>query len=58
MTVTWFEARNIRVLREIGIAPAPEMNLLVGENGSGKTSVLEALYMLGAGRSFVNAQLE
>ncbi len=58
MTVTWFEARNVRALREIGIVPAPEINLLFGENGSGKTSVLEALYMLAAGRSFVNPQLK
>jgi DNA replication and repair protein RecF len=58
VAVTWFEARNVRVVREIGFAPAAQINLLVGENGSGKTSILEALYMLGSGRSFINAQLE
>ena len=58
MTVTWFEARDVRALRDVGIAPSAEINLLVGQNGSGKTSLLEALYMLGAGRSFITAQLQ
>jgi len=29
-----------------------KINLIVGENGSGKTSLLEAIYFLGLGRSF------
>ncbi|MDQ6994620.1 MAG: AAA family ATPase, partial [Mariprofundaceae bacterium] len=28
------------------------LNLLVGENGSGKTSILEAIYLMAYGRSF------
>lgn len=30
----------------------PKINVLVGANGSGKTSLLEAIYFLGLGRSF------
>lgn len=30
----------------------PKVNLIVGANGSGKTSLLEAIYFLGLGRSF------
>ncbi|NKB47057.1 MAG: DNA replication/repair protein RecF [Legionellales bacterium] len=30
----------------------PQMNVIVGANGSGKTSLLEAIYLLGMGRSF------
>jgi len=48
----------VRAIRETSFAPSADFNLLVGENGSGKTSVLESLYLLGAGRSFINAQLE
>ena len=34
------------------IALRPGFNLLTGDNGSGKTSVLEALHLLAHGRSF------
>ena len=34
------------------------INLLCGPNGSGKTSVLEAVYLLGSGRSFRSARLD
>lgn len=33
-------------------------NLIYGPNGSGKTSVLEAIYLLGFGRSFLNVKKE
>lgn len=34
------------------MAPSPGLNWLCGENGAGKTSVLEAIHVLGRGRSF------
>jgi DNA replication and repair protein RecF len=36
---------------------SPGLNYLIGPNGSGKTSVLEAMHLLGLGRSFRSAQL-
>lgn len=34
------------------LAPGKSVNLIVGANGSGKTSLLESIYCLGFGRSF------
>ncbi|HWK55450.1 MAG TPA: DNA replication/repair protein RecF [Hyphomicrobiales bacterium] len=44
--------QGLRNIDEADFQPAAHINLLFGENGSGKTSVLESLYMLGTGRSF------
>ena len=43
---------NLRNIAEGSLEPAAGFNLICGNNGSGKTSVLEALYLLGMGRSF------
>jgi len=37
--------------------PAQRFNLIHGQNGQGKTNLLEALYLLGSPRSFRNARL-
>jgi DNA replication and repair protein RecF len=50
--------RNVRNLAGVDLAPNADLNLLFGTNGSGKTSVLEALYMLGHGRSFRTHRFE
>ncbi len=41
--------RNLQSLR---IEPHPSTNFIFGPNGSGKTSLLEAIHVLSAGRSF------
>ncbi len=43
---------NFRNIETLCLEPSPEMTLLYGENGSGKTSILEAIYYLSVGRSF------
>lgn len=43
---------HFRNFTEIALQPADKINLLLGENGSGKTSLLEAIHLLGLGRSF------
>lgn len=52
MHVTYLHIRGLRCLQDVELALAPGMNLLTGDNGAGKTSVLEALHLLGWGRSF------
>ncbi|MEW6765926.1 MAG: DNA replication/repair protein RecF [Pseudomonadota bacterium] len=52
---------SIRHLRAINMAEldlAEGVNLFIGNNGAGKTSVLEAVHILATGRSFRAAQLE
>ena len=39
-------------------APGPGVNLVFGDNGSGKSSLLEAVYLLGSGRSFRSGRLQ
>lgn len=43
---------DVRSLRDVRLAPGAGLNLLIGGNGAGKTSVLEALHLLAYGRSF------
>ena len=52
------EIRNIRVYEQAKIQPDPCLNLIWGPNASGKTSLLEAIYLLGTGRSYRTKQLE
>lgn len=44
--------QGFRVLQDITLTPAPGLNLIWGDNGVGKTSVLEALFLASRGRSF------
>lgn len=43
---------NIRNLGTLDLSFGPQFNVFVGANGSGKTSLLEAIHLLGMGRSF------
>lgn len=43
---------GVRNLSGVSLELAPGATLLVGANGSGKTSFLEAIHLLGVGRSF------
>ena len=52
MIVTSLEIDNFRNLHSTRLQCSPGLNLILGENASGKTSLLEALYYLGRARSF------
>lgn len=52
MYVTRLHARNLRRFDQVDIAPSPGLNLITGDNGAGKTSLLEALHLMAYGRSF------
>jgi len=50
--ITELQIHHLRCLSEVTLAPSANLNLLLGANGAGKTSVLEALHLLAYGRSF------
>lgn len=52
MALKRLEITNLRCLAQAELELHPRINLLVGSNGSGKTSILEAAHLLGRGRSF------
>ena len=48
---------GLRNLDGISMNPGAGVNLIIGPNGSGKTSMLEAIYLMGVGRSFRSAKV-
>ena len=52
MHVTRLEFSGLRCFERGQLLPGPGINLLLGANGSGKTSILEALHLMAYGRSF------
>lgn len=53
MTITSLNITNFRNLNLVNLVPQQcGLNIICGNNGSGKTSLLESIYYLGLGRSF------
>lgn len=52
MSLTRLSVKHLRNLHALQIEPAPGLNLITGANAEGKTSLLEAIFLLGMGRSF------
>ncbi|HEY1726074.1 MAG TPA: DNA replication/repair protein RecF [Steroidobacteraceae bacterium] len=52
MSLAELRLEDLRCLPAAQLTLHPRLNLISGPNGSGKTSLLEAIYLLGRGRSF------
>jgi len=52
MPLAELRIENLRCVESAALEFSPELNLIAGENGAGKTSILEAIFLLGRGRSF------
>ncbi|HMN34587.1 MAG TPA: DNA replication/repair protein RecF [Chiayiivirga sp.] len=52
MRLASLSLEDLRVFREARLEPGTGINVLVGDNGAGKTTVLEAIQLLSSGRSF------
>lgn len=58
MRIVRLSIKNIRCVAHCSFNPSPGLNLLVGDNGSGKTSLLEGIFYLGHGRSFRRVEFD
>lgn len=56
--LTRLDIRNLRNIRSLTLAPEAGVNVVLGANGAGKTSVLEGIWMLSRGRSFRAGRIE
>ncbi|MCC5878504.1 MAG: DNA replication/repair protein RecF [Idiomarina sp.] len=58
MLVERLVIEKFRNFSQLNLELAPRINMVCGANGSGKTSLLEAIYCLGFGRSFRTHQIK
>ncbi|TFH75519.1 DNA replication/repair protein RecF [Gammaproteobacteria bacterium LSUCC0112] len=56
--ITRLKVDNFRNLKGVDLELNPRFNLFFGENGSGKTSLLEAIHVLSVGKSFRTSKVE
>ncbi|RKF22260.1 DNA replication/repair protein RecF [Alginatibacterium sediminis] len=52
MGIAQLRLNQFRNIEQAHLECSPQLNVIVGENGSGKSSLLEAIYAIGVGRSF------
>ncbi|MCB1559712.1 MAG: DNA replication/repair protein RecF [Xanthomonadales bacterium] len=52
MRITQLQISDLRLFADLSLRLAPGINFITGANGAGKTSLLEAMHLLGYGRSF------
>ena len=50
--ITKLNIGDLRVIENLVLEPSAGVNFVVGGNGAGKTSILEAIYLAGRGRTF------
>jgi DNA replication and repair protein RecF len=58
MSLVRLEITAVRNLRAVSLPGLEQTNILYGDNGSGKTSVLESIFLLGMARSFRSNQIK
>lgn len=52
LVLTSLAVRDFRNLARVDLSPSPRFNVVSGQNGQGKTSLLEAIYFVATSRSF------
>ena len=56
MIIKKLQIENLRNLGSVSLQANPVLNYIVGDNGAGKTSILESVVVLSRGRSFRTSQ--
>ena len=56
MIITDIKIESFRNLSDICFAPNPHINVISGENGQGKTNIIEALWLFTGAKSFLGAK--
>ena len=57
MTLVKLDIHAVRNIQQETIIPDPTINLFYGENGSGKSAIIEAIFILGRAKSFRSATI-
>src|SRR5579872_2850608 len=52
MSISYLSIQGVRNLQDVALHLSDRYNFFIGPNGSGKTSILESIYLLGMARSF------
>ncbi|VAW79319.1 DNA recombination and repair protein RecF [hydrothermal vent metagenome] len=52
MSLKKIQINNFRLFDSVSFSPSQDLNIIYGDNASGKTTLLEAIYFLSRGRSF------
>ena len=58
MALTQLQINHVRNLQEVRLQDLQQINVFFGCNGSGKTSVLESIHLLGMARSFRGSSIK
>jgi len=58
MSLLRLDVYQVRNILKQTLTPSPAINFLVGQNASGKSSLLEAIYILGRAKSFRSAAIK
>ena len=52
MEISRIEAENYRNIKKMELIPSPGVNIIYGDNGQGKTNLIEAIWLFTGARSF------
>jgi DNA replication and repair protein RecF len=58
MSLQRLDIYNVRNIREQSITPSPTFNFIYGKNASGKSALIEAIFLLGRAKSFRTSSIK